>query len=333
MTAFAALVLVWGGCFLFSSWGLALVAPGQLAVLRVAAGLVPVLLFAIATRALAWRHLRHAHHAAVMSVLTVSLHFLLFAAGTARLPSGVAGALAGTIPLFSVGLAALALREERLDRGRVGAVLAGLAGVLVLARPWAGGTVDGAGVAAVLGGSALLGASFVYARRFLVGLDVPASAWTTYQMVLGLLTLLVVVDLGGTAAITTDARALAGVVLGLGVLGTGVAFLLYYVVVARLGAVTAASSTYVPPAIALVLGWLVNGEAARVTDALGVALVLAGVLGAARRAPAGDEQQRGGAGDDAHEHDLPHGPDDLLDDLVVRTERHAGADEQRVPGR
>lgn len=317
--AYAALCLVWGGVFLFSSWGAELVSAGQLAVLRVALGLLPVAGFAIATGALRLRQLRHAHHFLVMSVLTTSVHLLLFAVGVSRLDSGIAGALAGTIPLFALVIAAVALREERIDAPRVAAIGLGLAGVVAIARPWAAaGGLDAAGAGAILAGSALLGASFVYARRFLTGLDLPAAALTTWQMGLGLLTLLLVVDLDGVGAIATDTRALIGVAVGLGMLGTGVASILYYVVVERLGAVTAASSTYVPPVIALVLGWTVNGEPARLTDAVGAALILAGVLGAARGTPAGDDEEHHRAPADAHEHDLPEGPDDLLGRLAER---------------
>jgi drug/metabolite transporter (DMT)-like permease len=98
----------------------------------------------------------------------------------------------------------------------------------------------------------------------------------------GLLTLLATTDLDGVTAIAGDTKTFAGVVVGLGLLGTGVAYVLYYFVVDRLGAVTAASSTYLPPVVALALGALVAGEAIVLLDGLGIVLVLAGVLASAR---------------------------------------------------
>src|SRR3712207_8327220 len=58
---------------------------------------------------------------------------------------------------------------------------------------------------------------------------------------IGLLPLLAITDLSGVGAIGGDARALTGLVVGLGLLGTGFAYILYYVVVEHLGAITARS--------------------------------------------------------------------------------------------
>jgi drug/metabolite transporter (DMT)-like permease len=127
-------------------------------------------------------------------------------------------------------------------------------------------------------GSALFGLSFVYAKRFLVGLDLHPAALTAYQLGLGALTLAAVTPLTGITAVAGDSRDLVGVVLGLGLLGTGLAYILYYFVLDRLGAVAASSSTYLPPVIALALGWLVAGEVARPLDGLAILLILAGVF-------------------------------------------------------
>lgn len=94
-------------------------------------------------------------------------------------------------------------------------------------------------------------------------------------MALGLLILLVLVDLAG---ITADLRASIALVLGLGLLGTGVAYILYYFIVAELGAVTASGATYIPPVVALAIGWLAVGEPLSWYDGAAVALILAGVV-------------------------------------------------------
>ncbi len=127
-------------------------------------------------------------------------------------------------------------------------------------------------------GSASIGLSFVYAKRFLSGLGIPAAALTTYQMALGLLILLVIVDLDGITSITADLRASIALVLGLGLLGTGVAYILYYFIVAELGAVTASGATYIPPVVALAIGWLAVGEPLSWYDGAAVALILTGVV-------------------------------------------------------
>ena len=281
---FAVLALVWGTNFLTMKWASETLTAGQVTLLRVLFGFLPVALYALATGALARAHARHAHHFLVMSVLATSVHYFAFAAGTALLPSGIAGALAGVIPLFSLVGAIVLLRDDRPTPLRVLGVVVGFGGVVLIARPWAaGGGVSTIGVLWMALGSATVGLSFVYAKRFLVDLDIPPAGLTTYQLGLGLVTLLVVTDLDGITAVGGDPRALLGLVVGLGLLGTGVAYILYYVIVERLGAVTAASSTYLPPVVALAIGWLLVDEPIRTLDVLAVALILVGVLASAQR--------------------------------------------------
>jgi hypothetical protein len=87
------------------------------------------------------------------------------------------------------------------------------------------------GVLYMLLGSASVGLSFVYAKKFLSDLDIPPVALTTHQIGLALLTLTIVTDLDGITAITGDPKAMIGLVIGLGILGTGVAYILYYFIV------------------------------------------------------------------------------------------------------
>jgi drug/metabolite transporter (DMT)-like permease len=276
---FLALGLIWGTNFLSMKWASETISAGQIALLRVLFGFLPVALYALSQGALSRTHLRHAHHFVVMSVLGTSGHYFAFAAGTVLLPSGIAGALAGVIPLFSLVAAVVLLPGERPTLAGIGGVLVGLGGVVLIARPWeAGGAVDMTGVVWMALGSAAVGLSFVYAKRFLVDLDVQPSALTTYQFGIGLITLAAVTDLDGITAVAGDPQALAALVIGLGLLGSGLAYILYYVMVERVGAVTAASSTYLPPVVALAIGALLVGEPITPFDGLAAALILAGVV-------------------------------------------------------
>lgn len=259
---------------------------GQITLLRVLFGFLPVCAYAATRGALDRRHLRHAHHFFVMSLLATSVYYFAFAAGTALLPSGIAGALSGAIPLFSFLSAAILLRSEQVTPRRLLGILIGFGGVLLIARPWAAtDAVDTSGVLYMLLGSASVGLSFVYAKRFVSGLDIPPVALATYQVGLALVTLIVLTDLDGITAITDDRRAMIGVVIGLGILGTGVAYILYYFIVDQLGAVTASSATYIPPVVALAIGWLLVGEPLDIVDAAAVLLILTGVVVLRSRAP------------------------------------------------
>jgi drug/metabolite transporter (DMT)-like permease len=127
-------------------------------------------------------------------------------------------------------------------------------------------------------GSLSIGCSFVYAKRFLTSLNISAVALCTYQIGLALLILLVVTDKSGMQHITDSPKAMLGVSLGLGLSGTGVAYILYYFIVERLGAVVAASATYIPPVIALLIGVFVAGEPVHALDVIAIAAILGGVF-------------------------------------------------------
>jgi drug/metabolite transporter (DMT)-like permease len=277
--AFALLGLIWGTNFMFMKWAVEWISPAQIVLLRVFFGFLPILVYALIGRALSWRHLRHAHHFLVMALLATAVYYFLYAKGTALLLSSVAGLLSGAIPLFTFLCALLFLRDEKPNALMTGGVLLGFVGVLLIARPWASGdaAISVPGVMYMVLGSLSVGCSFVYAKRFLTGLNISPVALCTYQIGLALVIIATVGDWSGIERITRSPKAMVGVSLGLGLLGTGVAYILYYFIVERLGAVVAASATYIPPVIALLIGVFVAGEPVHGMDLLAIAAILGGV--------------------------------------------------------
>ncbi|MBN3763823.1 DMT family transporter [Burkholderia sp. Ac-20365] len=278
--AFALLGLIWGSNFLFMKWASVLISPSQIVFLRVLFGFLPLLVYALATKALSWKHLRHAHHFVVMSLLATTVYYYAFAKGASLLLSSVAGMLSGAIPLFSFVCAWALLRAERPSGRMIVGVVCGFIGVLMIARPWHGAvaSVNLSGVAYMVAGSLSVGCSFVYARRFLSKLDMSPVALSTWQIGFALLTIACVTPFGGITQITHEARAAIGIVLGLGLLGTGLAYILYYFIVQRLGALAASSVTYIPPVVALSIGVLFAHEPIRPLDLLAMLCILGGVF-------------------------------------------------------
>jgi drug/metabolite transporter (DMT)-like permease len=276
--AFTLLGLIWGTNFLFMKWASVWISPAQIVFARVLFGFAPILVLALSMKALKWRQLRYAHHFIVMSLLATTVYYYAFAKGTSLLLSSVAGMLSGAIPLFSFMCAWALLRDERPTARMMSGVLCGFVGVLLIAHPWtAVGGVDLRGVLYMVAGSLSVGCSFAYARRFLTGLDISPLALSTWQTGFALLTIACVTDFHGTTRITADKGALAGLVLGLGLLGTGVAYMLYYFIVRRLGALAASGVTYIPPVVALLMGLTFAGEPLRLLDLVAMACILGGV--------------------------------------------------------
>jgi len=277
--AFALLGLIWGTNFIFMKWAAVLITPAQIVLLRILFGFVPILILAIVRRSLEWSHLRYTHHFLMMALLATAIYYFAFAKGTALLPSGIAGMLCGAIPLFSFLTAFAFLRQEPINRYTLFGLVLGFAGVLLIARPWNSGVsaVNTEGVLYMLAGSLSVGCSFVYARRFLVPKEISPVALTTYQIGLALLVMWLITDLQGIGRIQEDSVALTGLVVGLGLSGTGLAYVLYYFLVQELGALKAAGVTYIPPVVALVIGGLLVSEPLHIQDVIAMLLILSGV--------------------------------------------------------
>lgn len=278
--AWLLLGLIWGTNFVFIKWSTEIVFPSQVAFVRVLVGFLTVGLYAAITKQLNFSHLKYSFHFFVMSCLAAALYFYGFAEGTALLQSGLAGAVSAAIPLFSLIAAVIFLPSEKMTMRRIGGLLSGLIGVLMIAKPFAGDIGDNLlqGVLWMTLGSFSLGVSFVYARKFITPLMLPAAALTTYQLGFGAVLLFAVTDTNGLIELSDNKNAIWILFVGLGVIGTGFAYVLYYYVIEKLGAVRASALTYVPPVVALFIGATLLGEVITIIDYVATILIFAGVV-------------------------------------------------------
>lgn len=276
LLVFAFLGIVWGSNFMFIKWAARAITPGQIMLLRVLAAFFPLFACALYQRALQSSHVCHARHFLVMALLTAAGYFF-FIEGTARLPSSIAGLLSGAIPLFTFVCTWICSREERVTALKTAGMACGCLGILLIARPWAQQSgIDRAGVAYIMSGSLCVGLSFVYTRRYITPLNIGAIALATYQIGLASLLFALATRVDGITRVFEDTQAWLALVLGSGVLGTGVAYIGYYYIVDRLGALTASSVNYVPPVVALVIGVLA-GEAIDPLGYVAAGFILLGV--------------------------------------------------------
>jgi drug/metabolite transporter (DMT)-like permease len=276
--AFVLLGFIWGSNFIYMKWATILISPMQIAFLRVLFGFLPLALAARHQEVINRSQVRHLPHFFVMAGVATVFYYVAIVKGTALLPSGVAGVLGGSIGIFTAIFSLLLLRTEKMNGLMVAGVIVGFAGIVLIARPWEGADnpIDLAGVLWMLAGSIILGMSYVYVRRFLSPFNLPPLTLVTWQMGLALLILTVLTDFTGIGQILHDWHAAAGVVVGLGILGTGVAFLIYYFLLRELGAVAASGSTYITPTVALLIGW-VFGEKVGALEVTAIALILASI--------------------------------------------------------
>ncbi|WP_424856841.1 DMT family transporter [Streptomyces sp. SAI-170] len=273
---FAALSLIWGFSFLLIKVGTDGYAPFQVTLGRLVFG-TAVLAAAMAVRrerlprgARTWAHL------AVAAFLLNALPFSLFAYSELTIPSTLAGICNATSPLWGMALSLVALSEDRPTRLRVAGLGIGFLGVLTVLGAWQGfAGLDAKGTAMALLASLSYPIGWIYVRRTLAGSTHSNLSLTGAQLLLATLQLAVVTPLF-TSLPTRFAPGPLLAIAALGALGTGLAVLVQYGLVAEVGPTTAQMVTYFIPVIATAAGVALLGESLTWSTPVGALIVLAG---------------------------------------------------------
>jgi drug/metabolite transporter (DMT)-like permease len=271
---------IWGASYLFIKIGVRDLSPGMVAWARIA--LAAIVLLPLAARAGALSAARGSGIGwlTLVGLIQAAGPFILIGAAEEEISSGLAGILVASAPLFTALLAVRYDQEERSSGLRLVGVLLGLAGVAVLL----GVDLNGSG-SQLLGGVAVLLAGLGYAvggflvkRRLAAVPPLGLAAWVMLTSSVILLPVAV--------ATLPDAAPGAGpvaAVAALGVLGTGIAFAIFYELMGRVGPARTFIVTYLAPGFAIAYGAIFLGEVITVSTLVGLALILAGSYLAAGR--------------------------------------------------
>jgi drug/metabolite transporter (DMT)-like permease len=287
------LALLWGSAFLWIELALeGGLSPGLIAVLRCGlGGLVLLVLCRFAGRQLP-RDRRTWGRITVAAFFCNALPFALFAVGQQSVDSGLAGVLNATTPLWSL-LIGLGIGSERGIRPlRVGGLLLGFAGTLLIFAPWQHGGLIGGGTLAILAAALSYAVAFAYMGRKLTGAGVDPLALSAAQLLTATALGAAALPFSGPGAGPVSASGLVAVVV-LGIFATGFTFALTNRLIAEEGATTAASVGYLLPVVSVGLGAVVLDEEIGVRVAAGAVVVLAGVAMTRRTAPLGPAAGRG----------------------------------------
>lgn len=274
MVRMGLLALLWGSGFLWIKLALTGLTPVQLTVIRCALGASVLLVLAVAQRQKLPRDPVTWGHLVVAALFCNAVPFLLFGIGEQTVDSGVAGVLNATTPLWSL-LIGLVIGSERgrLTPTRVGGLVLGFAGVLLIFAPWQQHGLASWGALALLGAAASYAVAFAYMGRNLVGRG-GSMAISAAQLMTA--TGLSALALPASGPAHPNATALIAVVV-LGIFGTGITFVLNYRIIEDEGATSAATVGYLLPVVSVALGAIVLGEPLTPRIIAGMAVVLIGV--------------------------------------------------------
>lgn len=274
---FLSLALIWGSSFLFIAVGLDAFHPGLVTLLRVALGAGFLALIPRTRTVKIDREDRG--RIVLLAAIWVAIPFTLFPIAQQWIDSAIAGMLNGATPIFTALIATILLRSLPGPL-QIAGLGVGFAGILAIALPSAGGSSTAA-VGVVLVVLATLG--YAMSLNLVPPLQqkygsLPLMArvqWVATPMVIpfGL------VGLGDSTFAWPSLLAVAAI----GILGTGLAFVLMGTLAGSVGATRASFLTYLIPVVAMVLGVAFRDEIISPIAVTGVGLVIAGAILASRR--------------------------------------------------
>jgi len=270
---FGLLAAFWGASYLFIKVALEDdVAPATIVFARTALAALVLLPVALHLGALAGVG-RRLGPVAVLGLVQIAAPFMLITVGEQELTSSMTGILVATAPIFTFLLAFAISGEEPAGALSLGGVGIGVAGVALLLGVDASG-----GLAAMLGGLLVVLATVGYAvgawylKRRLPDLEPVGVVAATTSAAAILVAPLAPLDLPSQAPGMDTFGSLAA----LGVLGTGVSFVLFYSLVASDGPARASLVAYVAPGFSVIYGVTLLGESFTLATAGGLLLIVGG---------------------------------------------------------
>ena len=281
----AALSAVWGGSYLLIKYALEDLEPAVIVWVRLV--LAAVVLYTVMRLRGGGAEARAAHaeirarpwRALLLGTVAIALPFNLITFGELEVPSGLTAVLIAPASLFVAAFAPLIDPSEKVPASALGGMLLGLSGVALCV-----GVESVHSVWAFLGALAMVGAAACYALSSFVVKRYKGLTSVTVSFI----SILVGAVLTLPAAVATAPASFPGTraalaMLTLGVVGTALAFVIFYKLIAEVGAGRASLVSYLAPGVALLYGALLLDEEITVAAIAGLALILAGVALASRR--------------------------------------------------
>lgn len=275
---FILLGFFWGSSYIFIKIGVdAGLTPFTLVSLRLLFGMALLGIVVRVAREPLPRTLRQYGHLMVLGAFSVAIPFVLITWAERSVDSTIAATITSAVPLFVIGIAAFALRDEPITTNRLVGVGVGLIGVALLVGFDPAALTAGSLVAelALVGATASYAIGGVYARRMVRGLRpmIPALFQVTFAFI-AVTILAFIFERPFEAPITGETVFAVG---WLGLLGSGAAYLIFFRLLGRWGATRTSMVAYLLPVFGLVLGAAVLQEAVDARLLLGTALVIGGI--------------------------------------------------------
>ena len=285
--AFTLLGLIWGSSFLWIKIAVSEIGPFTLVAFRLLFGLAGLLVIMRLQKQSFPRDRRVLLAYLFLGVFNTAIPFTLISWGETRIDSGLASILNGTVPLFTIVIAHFWLQDEKITLPRIAGLLVGFVGVVVLVSRDIGpqGLVGNLwGQVAVIGGSVCYAVAITFSRKHLRNQPPVLQSTMILLVADALLWLTVPIVRRVAPGIESPLHVIPVLPLTwfaiawLGLLGSCLAYLLFFYLINSWGPTRASLVTYVFPVIGLVLGIIFLKEVVDWQLVVGPLLVVAGIV-------------------------------------------------------
>jgi len=275
------LSVLWGSSFVFIELALASLTPFTIVTLRTGIAALALTLYLTLCGERLPATLADWRRFLILGALRAALPISLIVWAETHITSGLAGILNSTSPLFTAIIAHLLTSDDKLTGQRLAGILIGMIGVGVLVGTDA---LRGLGTQvmaqlAMLGATCSYGFAAVYGRQFQGDSPVVSAA----GMLIGATILTLPFALWEAPWTLSPTAASIGAILGLALLSTALAFIIWFQLIFRAGPSNTAMVTFLIPFTTLILGVLVLGERVETVSLIGLGVILFGLAVTQRR--------------------------------------------------
>jgi drug/metabolite transporter (DMT)-like permease len=277
LLSFTLLGIIWGSSFLFIKEGLAILSPFGIAFWRTALGALVMALILVIRRHKLPSTLKQWALIWVGGLLMSGVPAALFGYAQQHVSSALASILNASTPIFTVIAILIAFRDETPKRHVVIGLLVGLVGVGVVLGVWAGfGVNDPLAIGALVLAVTCYGFGTPFTRKYISPMAVGNESAVFVQVFTSALTMLPLYLLTGPVFVGELSPIPVISILILGFIGTGLAYVVYYDILDKVGSAIASSVTYITPLVGVLMGALLLNESISWNQPVGGLVILLG---------------------------------------------------------
>jgi drug/metabolite transporter (DMT)-like permease len=272
--------LIWGTSFLWIKIAVDDVSPMMLVAFRTLFGSLGLgLIVALNKQAhVSWNIIKkRLFDFFIMGMFNIAFPWLLFSWAGQFIDSGTSAILNGTMPLFTILLSPIFIQDDRITLPKLGGLVIGFLGVVILMAPSIQGkwSNDLLGQAAILLATLSYASATVFARKKSGGL--PAQMQAFLQLSAGTIIIWVTALFTEKPIIFPQLPITWFALLWLGLLGSCIAYIIYFSLLHKIGPTRMSMVTYIPPLIGMILGVVFLKEQFYWQSLLGAILILSGI--------------------------------------------------------